>query len=307
MNIQSKVTQLIKNRLTEIDKGNFSQDTVKLLLIELREYVPKKSAIRDISDFVAHPERDRGIILDSVNYAYNRSRVLFRQIEGSKTKRGLELDINIIPEDIYDTVMWHYIKIKPDRNKLQKFQNSFKYNKLGKIYTPCVQIIPFEIITYIQEAISLLSLQPVLKQSEIINGIVKFLNDSCFSDFIETIKIKQNEIMVCIIALLHGASFLLKDGNKATASIGNDIGADLINGQIRLDLERKIHLKGIVKTDLSHVSIAFELITTDLSVGDYFSKNMFNMESGFPRSDYKDSDHIEAKRTNDGKMVFVKQ
>lgn len=86
--IPEKILRSIEIRLIDIKENRFNQDTIKLLLIELREYIAKQSPLKEIAHFIAHPERDRGKILDAVNSAYNRSIVLFRQLEGKKTGKG---------------------------------------------------------------------------------------------------------------------------------------------------------------------------------------------------------------------------
>jgi hypothetical protein len=101
MNIPDKIKTSIERRLSAIQSSQFDQDTIKLFLIEIREHLFKNSALKEIANFVAHPERDRGEILETVNYAYNRSRVLFRQLEGKKAGKGLEFDIAKLPVDIY--------------------------------------------------------------------------------------------------------------------------------------------------------------------------------------------------------------
>jgi len=78
MNIPDKIKISIEKRLVDIQLERFSQDTIKLFLIEMREYLHKNSALREIAHFIAHPERDRGEILETVNYSYNRSKVLLK-------------------------------------------------------------------------------------------------------------------------------------------------------------------------------------------------------------------------------------
>lgn len=297
LNIPEKIRKSIESRLIDIKADKFNQDTVKLLLIELREYLSSNSILREIAHFIAHPERDRGEILESVNYAYNRSRVLFQQLEGKKTGKGLGLDINNLPIDIYDTVAWHHSKIKPNISKLTKFKKTFVFNSKDKVYRP-QKYITNKIIKIIQEAISILSLQPALSQYDIIEEIVSALETIGFNRYCDAIFIKQNSIMICLMAILHQSSFKLKDGHVAKAYLSND---PIVN-----DLEGKVYISASVKTEFSEASIGFTLISSDVTIKESFSQSMMNMDFGFPMADYKNNDHIDALRNNAGMLVFVK-
>ena len=298
MNIPDKIKISIEKRLVDIQLERFSQDTIKLFLIEMREYLHKNFALREIAHFIAHPERDRGEILETVNYSYNRSKVLFRQLDGNKSGKGLELDIDNLPIDVYDTVVWHHSKIKPNVSKLGKFNKAFSFNQDKQLYG-AKKHISKKIVKTIKEAIGILSLQPALTQSEIIDEIVLSLRNMDFDSYSSAIIKAQNDIIICILSMLHQSAFKLKDGNIAEAHISNDPIVD--------DLSGKVYLSATVKPNLSKPAIGFTLISTDVTIKESFSNSMVNLEFGFPRVDYKNEDHIEAVRNNEGKMLFIKQ
>lgn len=296
--IPEKILKSIECRLIDIREDRFSQDTIKLFLIELRDYITKESPLKEIAHFIAHPERDRGDILEAVNYAYNRSRVLFRQLEGNKSGKGLELDIYNLPIDIYETVVKHHSKIKPDISKLSKFRKAFEFNRNNNVYTP-KRFISKKIIRTIQEAINILSLQPVLTQSNIIDEIVVSLQGLGLDDYCDAILANQTGLMVCFLAILHQSTFRLKDGNTAKAYLGND--------PIVSDLEGKVYISASVKTEFSDASIAFTLISTEVAIKESFSESMFKTDRPILRTDYNDSDYIEARRNDQGTIVLVKE
>lgn len=296
MKIPDKIKRSIERRLEEVQLETFSQDTIKLLLIEIREYLPSYSVLREIAHFVAHPERDRGSILETVNYAYNRSRVLFRQLDGNKTGKGLELDIDRLPLDIYETVVWHFTHIKPNASKLQRFRRSFVLDKVRDSYRPRKPITDM-IIKHIQEAIGILSLQSAVSQADMIQEVVAAVKSVGLGTYSEFILARQNQIMICILSMLHQSLFILKDGNTAEAYLSSD--------SIMTD-EGKVYLAAAVKTELSPVSIQFTLISSEVTIKESFSDSMFDMKFGFPRISLNKSDHIEAVRNEQGKIVFVK-
>lgn len=59
--IKTHTTEDIQAIIQQIEAGNFSRRDIKLLFIELRPYLTNTNPLKDISDFVAHPDkRDKG-------------------------------------------------------------------------------------------------------------------------------------------------------------------------------------------------------------------------------------------------------
>lgn len=295
--LPEKIRFSVMKRIAVIASDSFSQDDVKLLLIELREYLPKQSLIKEIAHFVAHPDRDRGIIHETVNYAYNRCRVLFRQLEGNKTGKGLELDLASLPEDVHDTVEWHFTRIAPNPKKLVIFKKAYRYNSKTNSYVPKGEIT-HKIVGYIKEAIGILSLQPALTQNDIIEEIKKDFQFLGLEDRVSVIHEKQNGIMACVLSMLHQSYFTLADGFIAKAHMSNE--------PIIETLDVPISLQGVVKTELSPASIAFTLVSSNLTVSEFFSDNMYDRTSAFPRTRYSEDDHIDVVRDVGNRLVFVK-
>jgi hypothetical protein len=296
MNIPDKIKRSIEKRLEEIKLNTFSSDTVKLLLIEVREYLPQSSPLREIAHFVAHPERDRGAILETVNYAYNRSRVLFRQLDGNKSGEGLELNIDQLPVDIYETVVWHFSRIKPNASKLTRFRRSFAFDKAIDLYRPR-RLITEEVIKHIREAIGIVSLQTAFSQEDVVRELSSAVKNVGLGIYSAAIHEQQNQIMICILSMLHQSLLILKDGNTAEAYLSSDS---------ILDDEGKVFLAAAVKTDLSHASIAFTLISSQVTIKESFTDSMFDFRFGVPHINLKREDNIEAVRDDKGTIAFVK-
>ena len=66
--MREKDKQSIIKRLSEVEAATFDQDTIKLLLIELRDHIRRDSIIKDIAHFAAHSERDRGFMCEQIKY-----------------------------------------------------------------------------------------------------------------------------------------------------------------------------------------------------------------------------------------------
>src|SRR5574341_802438 len=61
------VSARIRKCLEIIGARRFDEFHVKSLLIDLREYVNANSITREVADFIAHPERDRGMNHKNIN------------------------------------------------------------------------------------------------------------------------------------------------------------------------------------------------------------------------------------------------
>ena len=65
-NLPTKVFREIAFQWGQIKNGSFEQEGLSLLLVALRNYITPTSLIRELGDFLAHPEKDRGLIFDCV-------------------------------------------------------------------------------------------------------------------------------------------------------------------------------------------------------------------------------------------------
>lgn len=69
MNIQTKYS--IINILNKVEDGNFDQDDIKILLIDIRELTGGAEAdLREIANFIAHPKRNRGLVFKELMKVY---------------------------------------------------------------------------------------------------------------------------------------------------------------------------------------------------------------------------------------------
>jgi len=67
MTLSAKSKSDIMHSLKKIAEKQFDQETLQSLLITIREYAPKGRLTREIGDFIAHPIRDKGIILEHLS------------------------------------------------------------------------------------------------------------------------------------------------------------------------------------------------------------------------------------------------
>ncbi len=65
--MDTKEHWLIEEALATITSGSFSEQDVLALLILLRRHCPPRTPVREFGDFVAHREKDRGILQEFLN------------------------------------------------------------------------------------------------------------------------------------------------------------------------------------------------------------------------------------------------
>ena len=61
----------IQHAIYKIQLGDFDRNVVKMLLMEIRDYLEKTNPIREIANFIAHPKRDQGSSFDHINKFIN--------------------------------------------------------------------------------------------------------------------------------------------------------------------------------------------------------------------------------------------
>lgn len=79
----------VRHALTEVGANSHSIHTVKSILVDLRDYSPNGSIIRELGDFLAHPEeKDRGIAHSNITEAFDGLIRFFRAARGLPVKGG---------------------------------------------------------------------------------------------------------------------------------------------------------------------------------------------------------------------------
>jgi hypothetical protein len=94
----------IQQAIYKIQLGDFDRNLVKMLLMEIRDYLGKTNPIREIANFIAHPKRDQGSSFEHINkfikefLAANENGGSFR-VRALFSKREL---INVLVKNLKD-------------------------------------------------------------------------------------------------------------------------------------------------------------------------------------------------------------
>lgn len=242
----------IIERICEIEKGLFDEDDIKLLLIEIREKLKDETFLKEICHFIAHSDRDKGICHKKVDVRYAKLKFVDENTRKILTPDFIEKNRNK-PERFFTDAMLNYI----DSDKIEKTQfellilsgiddlenaHFLKYYKLNKkqikrIISNAYRLIDGyyvikdtlkqaeylfidDILKFIRGTVSG---KPAFTENEIINDFIHGLKRLCSeikyeADF-NKIKENKDDLIVCIISLLHDSTFRLFDGTIGTGFI----------------------------------------------------------------------------------------
>lgn len=247
-----KIEQKIKQRITSIEMGSFDEDDVKLLLIEIREKLKGESFLREICDFVAHSERNKGICHKKVDVRYAKLKLAEENTKKILTSDFIEKNKDK-PESFFTDAILNYVQVEKIEKGLfellilsgiDDIENELflKYYKLNKhqikrlvaksfklvngFYSPKTTLTQSEflIIDDLLKFIrGIIPGKPAFTEKEIIGdfilGLKKLSIELKYKPDFNKIKENQSDLIVCIISLLHDSTFKLFDGSTGTGFI----------------------------------------------------------------------------------------
>lgn len=250
-----------KRSIQKIEQGSFSEDDIKLLLIDLREYSDTKSIFREIAHFIAHNKRDSGLTFLSLYKVYCRMRAY-----GEFQYHTKQLDLSKpIEKWFYDFVLFqldeiesHILKKKYgfSRKHAKKTFKSFFSEEKG-IYK-CVKAVDQGLINIVNEASSFIKIKPLFSCDEIV---------SSFSDTFKKLGLlidsndfeKQSEKLILgLLVLMHKREFHI--GKDVFGKIEVDFPADGFGKPKTLKLRGTIQIPDLaaIGVTLIETSQAFE-------------------------------------------------
>lgn len=305
-----KLRNSIIEKLDAIKGASFDETTIKGLLIDIREYIRGAAILRELADFIAHPKRDRGISHKLLNSRYAKLSLVEEQMKKLDENNGWE---NVKTEWDYSNAV--LCSISTDRIESRLFKILFvdgiedvseghlkKYYKMGR-----KEILKMLENSYFEsDGFHILK---NLKNRAVIDDILKFIRgavsgkaafseSSLVKDFDQAIKMTItkfdiepsymaainghiNDILLCIISLLHDARLTFYDGHEARIFLG------AVDGRIILGTEGTV--------------FQFTLFASSLSVQNYLKHEDFLALSG----SNEELKQINARRNRDGKLVLI--
>lgn len=247
VSLMTKHEQKIIERVAAIENGTFDEDSLKLLLIEIREHLKGTTILKEMCHFVAHSKRDTGICHRSVDVKYIKWKLLEDNLpalqrlmtEENRDKpesfftdawlgyiNPLKIDKTIFEllilggiDEVGDELLLEHYKL--NKRQVKQFavesysliDGYYVYNRISDIRR-FVQLD--DLLKFIRGTITG---TPAIVHTDIINdfykGIVNLTKKLHYKCDLQKIKSKKKDLVVAFLSLLHDSSFQLYDGNSA--------------------------------------------------------------------------------------------
>jgi hypothetical protein len=293
----------IQKNLESILKKEFTESNIKELLMDIREFISNNSILRDMADFMAHPIRDKGLCQSDIDLFHTK-------LKFTIPKNAEKLDIVNIPEKLYNTLLKNGVEkinevdlIKYAGINKRKFQEILKKNYKLRNKKAILEnrFMYNEMIKGINYLIGSIENKSVFSQEEFIGELISTINIlqeefKIIGEYSKAIEDNSNDIMVCLISLLHDAKITLFNNEVGKLYISLVPNKELIEkktfNEILIGLFARFEIeKG------SFIDIAYCIIDTKAKASDYIESFEFDEKKGYELTE------IVTSRKN-GKLIL---
>lgn len=292
MKISIKTKKSIHYHLEKIKDNTFQENDIKLLLIDIREYIYTETLLKELADFIAHPTRNRGIFNKTLNARYLKLKLIDEQrqrltpevLENIKTERQLSdfilsgitiervekklFDILFIDglEDIGDKLFQeHYPLSKKEVKKLilesYRLDTSKKYYELKnqKDFSKIEDALKF--IRGTIHSKTVFNQQTFEKEiQKAIWRIINILNlDKSYLFFV---KKYSKAILLCILCLLHDAKFIFHDNHIGTCYLS-------LYPPSKTSISDEANKSSLVALISDDIGVVMPIFISNIKIGDY--------------------------------------
>lgn len=246
--MNSKRKTQIYTSLKKLENGSFEENDIRLLLIEIRDLLEAESFLWEICNFVAHPNRDKGICHNRVNSRHAKMQFIKDGTEKLKREGIIELntdkDWGFFSDKILDYIQTPKIEKKLfdiiilegieeiDNERFLEFYKMSKskirdliikaYKKENGYYVISEKIdnklylLIDDLLKFIRGTITGKSaFQQEDIEEDLMQGITRIIRNENFEIDVSEIANQLEGVVVCIICILHEANFTLFDNSSA--------------------------------------------------------------------------------------------
>lgn len=312
--------------LAKIQSGNFDENDIDNLFMKLRPYSSGFKKFKEISDFVAHnDERDRGIINRTIENRY----LMFKYILSYNEKDGYLNITGPFPLWILKLITYEAEEIDDEhfllnykfsrKEFLKNIRESFTIDKNTKTATYNKDSISYEFIHAFMTCLSTLRTDCSFTQDDIIEEIIGVLkkNEVKFNEI--EIRNQSNKITVCLMLLLHNATYMAESKYLGKSLISYDerfnnnfpfINTKEAKESNEVEYYGKLCIAGIFDIENSKkntIHVCSPIMETSLIVEEWCDENIFTVvttSKGILRSkpDFDD----ELRINEEGKISKIK-
>ncbi len=286
--MNSKATIKLKHRLEKINSGSFDEDDIKLLLIEIRDYLQSESILREVCDFIAHPKRNRGICHKRIDSRYAKQIFAKRRTEELTNEKVFEanhdkpwsffsdkildyIKTDKIDKTLFDTIIKEGIEEINDelfqkhyglgKNDVRSIVSRFYIRNNNEYYlkegiSDKAYLFIDDLLKFIRGTITGKSAFDQTEiENDILNAIDRLTKKLSIEIELDEFKKHLTDIVVCILCIIHDTDFELFD---------KKIGKSYLSIHPAQDSEA-FSLGLVVNTD----NFIFQVISTSIDVRGY--------------------------------------
>jgi hypothetical protein len=235
LKLNQKIQSSISEHLSAISGGSFDENTVKLLLVDLREMVAHTSHLKEICHFIAHPERDKGLFHNKILSRYERINYIqdiFEKLDFKAAKPGMQFEDLFFQQagyEFYERIAKRYFEIV-FIDGLDDFEDSF-YNlvfncskdEIAKIISQSYKkkdghyLLRSKDLSKVKKIMSILhtsiQFRPILTEKEFIGELVQAIllvspQLDIEMEYADKLALHADDIFACVLCLLHDVNFI---------------------------------------------------------------------------------------------------
>lgn len=204
-----RLQKIIKN----IEADSFDLTHVRNLLFDLRSYCTSHHYYREVADFIAHDERNKGITFDTIERFYlflayfmyehsNDGNIDLTENVPLSIKMYLLARLKTIDDNTLLT------KINYKRQDLiSHIQGFFEVNKIGPNPTCKLKKTNAKFTSALKYLTSSVDLNPAFTEDQIINDLISVIKQNNFEVDENVFFERKNKIVLCVLALLHDSYY----------------------------------------------------------------------------------------------------
>jgi hypothetical protein len=271
---QRNIVKIIE-KLNRILSGKFGIDDVEILLINIREFARKNSffLLLEFCDFVAHPDRNKGIIYDELDILYSKFRYM-------PTNAGDQIDYYNISKEVFTLLFQKSIdqmteeflqeNLKMNSTQLKKHILKNLVIKKESVYAAISEQAKNELRSIQEVLIKIPPQVHVLTESKLFKELeicLSSLSTSIgFSFSQKEFEKHRNNVLMCFMEIIQNCHFELHDCKIAQGFISIGKNNSRYDSDPKTD-NLNISFSAIVPILKSFAII--EVIQTGLLVGSY--------------------------------------
>ena len=319
--MNSKASKKLKERLETINSGTFDEDEIKLLLIEIRDYLQGESILREVCDFIAHPKRNRGICHKRIDSRYAKQFFAKKRTEELTNEKVFEnnqdkpwgffsdkildyIKTDKIEKTLFETIIKEGIEEIDDelfqkhyglsKNDVKSIVSKFYIRNKNDYYLK--EDISEKAYFFIDDLLKFIrgtftgksAFDQVEIETDILNAIVRLTSELSMTVDLNEFKKHLPDIVVCILCIIHDTDFELFD---------KKIGKSYLS--IHPTKDNKTYNLGLV---VNADNFIFQIVSTSIDVKDYVD----TIENELDSFSMRPIPWCFSTRDNNGKLRLTK-